>query len=335
MSEPINLPVAKFMEKAQYKNSHTAEDAFILLITGDNIFPDDLTNLHIEFCRKHKLNISLDNFYNLLKSNTQFVNKYKNSILDCAFKCLDKGVNIGTRMSGPFNTTEWISHSLNVAKFCYQKASTMFGVDPLVALKVGLLHDIGRKYSHKFDHIVEGYKYLNSIGWVDEANACLTHSFLKGYRCANNESAIQGCTFLPNKTEVWDQFAIKDDMTKYLEKYNYNVYDNLLCLADLCATSKGIVCPFERILDIATRRPNIDNQANRVFFLDVLTDTLKQFTPASYQSNNNITFESLIEKYPSLKGIENQKLQESYLNLYKASDNFYKYYKVMVKNRQK
>lgn len=82
----------------------------------------------------------------------------------------------------------------------------------------------------------------------------MTHSFVNGNRCANNEPAEDGFYVDDTGNPRWEENTAKDDITKFLENYQYNEYDNILTIADLMATDKGIVSPFDRIEDIATRK---------------------------------------------------------------------------------
>ena len=70
----------------------------------------------------------------------------------------------------------------------------------------------------------------------------------------------------------WREDAERDEMTQFLEQYTYSDYDRILNIADLMATSHGVVSPMERLRDIATRR--ILDPTNRGYFLAELTDQL-------------------------------------------------------------
>ena len=61
-------------------------------------------------------------------------------------------------------------------------------------------------------------------------------------------------------------------MYTFLEKYQYTDYDRILNLADLMATSKKVVSPEERILDIESRRKMEGKQ--REFFLNQLSQSI-------------------------------------------------------------
>ena len=143
----------------------------------------------------------------------------------------------------------------------------------------GILHDYGRKTTHSFEHVTRGYEKLVDEGWENEAVAALTHSFLNGGRCASNESAEEGFYVDEKGNSAWKPETEKDDITLFLENYKYSKYDDILNVADLMATSSGIVSPYDRIQDIATRR-KLD-PTNRGYFLAEFTNKLIEFLKES------------------------------------------------------
>lgn len=143
----------------------------------------------------------------------------------------------------------------------------------------GILHDYGRKITHSFEHVTRGYEKLVDEGWENEAVAALTHSFLNGGRCASNESAEEGFYVDEKGNPDWRPETEKDDITLFLENYKYSKYDDILNVADLMATSSGIVSPYDRIQDIATRR-KLD-PTNRGYFLAEFTNKLIEFLKES------------------------------------------------------
>ncbi len=78
-------------------------------------------------------------------------------------------------------------HVENVALLAENIASAC-GLDPDRAYMSGLLHDIGRFFvldenkelvlNDKYRHPIEGYIYLNKMGYDGEARVCITHAFL-------------------------------------------------------------------------------------------------------------------------------------------------------------
>ena len=162
-----------------------------------------------------------------------------------------------------------MSHSLFAGEVCATLASHL-GLDADRAKAAGLLHDYGRKFTHTFDHTMSGFESLVSIGWNNEAIGCLTHSFVNGGRCSNNEPALEGFYLDSEGNAKWREGAYKDDMTLFLENYEYTDFDILLNIADLMATDKGILSPKDRIADIATRR--VIDPTNRGYFLADITN---------------------------------------------------------------
>lgn len=63
----------------------------------------------------------------------------------------------------------------------------------------------------------------------------------------------------------WKPETDKDDIIIFLENYKYNSYDIVLNIADLMASTEGIISPADRIADIDTRR--IFDPTNRSYFL--------------------------------------------------------------------
>lgn len=63
----------------------------------------------------------------------------------------------------------------------------------------------------------------------------------------------------------WKPETEKDDIIIFLENYKYNSYDIVLNIADLMASTEGIISPADRIADIDTRR--IFDPTNRSYFL--------------------------------------------------------------------
>lgn len=147
----------------------------------------------------------------------------------------------------------WIDHSLNVGKAARLIALKCPDMDADRAYTLGLLHDIGRRFQGGVQigkqHTINGYRYLNDLGFDGAAKICLTHSF-------------------PNKEEV---FCFGDDCTKsdnefienFVKNTDYDDYDRLIQLCDMLATDKGIVLLEQRCINIALRYPADDREINR------------------------------------------------------------------------
>lgn len=250
------------------ESKHTIGDAFLLITKG--LPKEDLSNL-ISLMER-ELNLPSEVCYNLTQNN-KTISITKAKIVELAYKCIESGKTLGERTinDGKINTSSWISHVLYEGKLAKQLA-TKLGVNPTTAQIQGIIHDYGRKITHSFEHVTKGYEALVDEGWEEEAISCLTHSFLNGGRCASNESAEEGFYVDENGNPCWKPGAEKDDITLFLDNYHYSAYDTVLNIADLMATSDGIVSPYDRIQDIATRR-KLD-PTNRGYFLAEFTNTL-------------------------------------------------------------
>ena len=251
------------------KSKHTVGDAF-LLITKD-LPKEDLSNL-ISIMEK-ELNLPLDICYKMTQNEVSVNDITKSKIVELAYKCIESGKTLGEKTINncKINTSSWISHVLYEGKLAREFAIKL-GVDPATAQIQGILHDYGRKITHSFEHVTKGYEKLIDERWEKEAISCLTHSFLNGGRCASNEQAEEGFFVDENGNPCWKDGTDKDDITIFLENYKYSTYDKVLNIADLMATSQGIVSPYDRIADIATRR-KLDS-TNRGYFLAEFSNTL-------------------------------------------------------------
>jgi len=253
-------------------NVHSCFDSFIVLIK--DLEYEDLNIL----CKRILMKFDLDNLdeqecYRLIQSNN-ISDELKRVIYDCAVEIINENNYLGSRISNGYNTSAWINHCYYVGECCSNLAN-IIGLDPDKARTYGLLHDVGRKKSFSFDHVIYGFEYLISVGYTAEAIGCLTHSFVNGGRCSNNEKAIEGFYLDKNGNANFKDDVNKDDVALFLEQYQYNEYDILLNISDLMAVNKGVVSPYDRIQDIATRR-EID-LVNRGYFLADITNVLIDF----------------------------------------------------------
>lgn len=147
---------------------------------------------------------------------------------------------------GDFHET-WAIHCLCVAKLSQLIASTINGCDSEFAYWYGLVHDIGRstERAHKDPrfHCVDGYIILDEMGFDDLKWAPLSHSFPD----LNNLSLVPGYynplwdPDVENKESIaikgiWDTF-----IPEHLKLHEANIYDTIICIADLMSTGKNIV----------------------------------------------------------------------------------------------
>ncbi len=139
------------------------------------------------------------------------------------------------------NPGPWIEHSHYTAEAARLIAEHHPELDPDIAYVLGLLHDIGRREGRShLRHVVDGYSFLEEMGYVDAAQICLTHSF-------------------PLK-EVDSYFGAKDvsplQLTLILEKLReaeYDSYDRLIQLCDSLALPSGFCLLEKRMIDVAFR----------------------------------------------------------------------------------
>lgn len=83
---------------------------------------------------------------------------------------------------GRLNPGPWIEHSLNVGRAAELIAKEDKELDSNVALILGMLHDIGRRYGVTNErHSLDGYKFAMEKEYDLWARICITH----GYLCKN------------------------------------------------------------------------------------------------------------------------------------------------------
>ncbi len=324
-----------YKQKALKTNStkeskHTVGDSLLLLFK--NVSKEDLSNLTENMKEYFKsYNLSLEDCYNLTQGNSvkglEINEELKSIIVDLTYKCIESGKTLGEKTinDGKINTSSWMSHVLYEGKLSKELAIKL-GLDPITAQIQGILHDYGRKITHSFEHVTKGYEALVDEGWEKEAIACLTHSFLNGGRCASNESAEEGFFVDENGNPAWEEGTEKDDITLFLENYKYSKYDDILNIADLMATSNGIVSPYERIEDIATRR-TLD-PTNRGYFLAEFTNKLVEFLK---ETGRNVPEEISKE----IKATPDVSIDEINNRFKKVSDIFYEHYKSKISPSKK
>lgn len=127
-----------------------------------------------------------------------------------------KGVN-----DGP-----WINHSYNVACLA-EKIAVRAGMNSEKAYVIGLLHDIGRRNGNMAArHALEGYQYLHSMKYEEEARICMTHTF--------QYKDVDG---------IYDEWDCTDEekqfISNYLKEIVYDDYDKLIQLCDALSLANG------------------------------------------------------------------------------------------------
>lgn len=138
------------------------------------------------------------------------------------------------------NPGPWVAHSKNVALAakCIAEHSNL---DAEAAYIMGLLHDIGRQEGvHKMRHTLDGFRFLQDLGFDDAARICITHSFV-----FKNMDAHEG---------RWD---CSDEelkfITNFVDAIEFDDYDKLFQLCDALALAEGICLLEKRIVNVALR----------------------------------------------------------------------------------
>ena len=281
------------------KSTLSDVDAFLILIHG--LEYEDVNNLCKVLGRTYNIDPRLA--YKYIQEKNYLI---KPTILEIAESIIDNGLHLGNRtyknIKGATNTSSWLTHSLFEARLC-RRLAMMIDLNPNIAYNFGLLHDYGRKFSHKFDHVILGFEALVDKG-LFESRACLTHSFLNDGRFNNNEIPDEPFEIIDNKEHFDKEY---DDLSKLLRNVEYTDYDRILNIADLMASDHGILPPIDRIYDILSRRLELDKSPNRVYFLTSFYNTLQWFIeklelsyPIFYLDHTKVTLEQI---YTYLKNI--------------------------------
>jgi hypothetical protein len=139
------------------------------------------------------------------------------------------------------NPGPWVAHSRYVALAASLIAQRHPRLDPDTAYILGLLHDIGRREGVTYIcHLIDGYNFLNNLGYADAARPCLTHSFpipdlyvyMGDHDCTASELRF---------------------LEEFLASVEFNEYDRLIQLCDGIAQPEGFCLLEKRIVDVALR----------------------------------------------------------------------------------
>lgn len=143
--------------------------------------------------------------------------------------------------AGKLNPGPWIDHSIFAGKAAKLIAENCPGLDSDIALALGMLHDIGRRYGvTDMRHIIDGYNFCMDRGYNFLAKICLTHSFnYKDIKAAFGK---------------WDCSQEEYNFVKeYLKTIEYDDYDRLIQLCDVLALPTGFCLIEKRMVDVAMR----------------------------------------------------------------------------------
>lgn len=139
------------------------------------------------------------------------------------------------------NPGPWIAHSVHVAQAAHLIAERHPTLDPARAYILGLLHDIGRRAGKTgMRHVIDGYLYLNALGFTGAARIALTHSF--PYQHPHAVFGDWDCTEA--------EFQMLSDA---LLSVTYDDYDRLLQLCDALALPEGFCLIEKRLVDVFMR----------------------------------------------------------------------------------
>lgn len=187
------------------------------------------------------------------------------------------------------NPGKWYEHSLNVALVSERLAEAL-KLDKDFAYVCGLLHDIGRiKKGIGLKHVIDGFNYLNSLGYPDIARYALTHTFI--IKDVHSSCAMWDITEEEGK-------IIQDN----LDKIDYDLYDEIIQIADHMGDANGIVTIERRLIDVHLRKG---------FTSDTLTTWKKLF---SLQDKiETILDYSIYSLFPEIKEDIDKYLVKDYL----------------------
>lgn len=131
----------------------------------------------------------------------------------------------------------WIKHSICVGNSA-GKIAEKLNLDVDKAKTLGYIHDIGKGVGPFFEHVMNGYNYIKSLGFDDEyANICLTHSYLN-----NDVNCTAG--------------GIPRDIpfrTEFIKNHEYTVYEKIINLCDLMCKNVNMTLE-KRLVEIMIRR---------------------------------------------------------------------------------
>ncbi len=140
------------------------------------------------------------------------------------------------------NPGPWIKHSINVGRAAELISKNCKGLNPDVALVLGMLHDIGVRFGVSYmKHILHGYNLAMEKGYYKLAKVCLTHSF--------------DCQDIKTCFGRWDYCSDEEYnfIKNYIESAEYDDYDRLIQLCDALALPSGFCLMEKRMVDVALR----------------------------------------------------------------------------------
>ena len=169
----------------------------------------------------------------------------------------------------------WILHSLYVSE-ASKRIAFLLGLNDNKATILGLLHDIGRRINHN-THEIDGYKFLNNLGFYSEAKVCITHSFL------DNDINLT-LKDINKKTYNFINF--------FLQNNKVTIYDNIIQLCDLFCLETGFTTIEKRLLDIF-KHIDIDSNDNYEKYFEKIIELKEKI--------ENMMQCSLYDLFPEIK----------------------------------
>lgn len=154
----------------------------------------------------------------------------------------DKALDMLEQARGKTINDGWINHCICVGNAAGKIAEAL-NLDEDYAKTLGYIHDIGKLVGDFHDHVMNGYNYLNDLGYDEEySNICLTHSYL------NNDVY---CTAGGVPSDI-------PFRTEFIKNHEYTIYEKIINICDLMCTS--VVNTIDRrLIDIITRRGAYEN----------------------------------------------------------------------------
>ncbi|MBE3114053.1 MAG: HD domain-containing protein [Actinobacteria bacterium] len=138
------------------------------------------------------------------------------------------------------NPGPWVKHSYFTGKAAANIGKAL-NLNPERCYILGCLHDIGRRFGKTLiKHVIDGYTFLETLGFPAAARICITHSF--PYKDITSYSGIIDCS-------IEESSFIKD----YLNGIVYNDYDKLIQLCDTIAWSSGFCLMEKRMIAVVMR----------------------------------------------------------------------------------
>ncbi len=122
-----------------------------------------------------------------------------------------------------------------------RKIAEKCGLDGEKAYILGLVHDIGCHMQVGKQHPFSGYLYLKQLGYDEEANICLTHSFLNGDpNCTADGPIVENGVVKENSIFPWEDEKASKFVLEFLKNHQYTPYEKIINLCDLMCTDKMI-----------------------------------------------------------------------------------------------